>query len=261
MTDRYGGSALASKTLLVNDGVTHEQLESLTTGADGTINTGFAYPSGTRLDVYYESSNDKQHFPIIVPEMNPSDAEASTYNIIPLKSFAIGTYTTDSLKIANGTTYADASTYNKTEDGTTPHFTYSLANTGGDNTGLMTSRDPIYNMDFNVVFYMSLSGTGYESVLVYAFPSDYTLGTTHYLAQNLDPYALTTHKVGWEYKSHGTTDIVFWLDLSGITTGDSVTMQIYAYAYSDIAWHQAHGGDFGHEAYQIAEQTVTITTA
>ena len=257
LTDRYGGSALTSKTLLVHDGTTHEQLESLTTGADGTINTGFSYPSGTRLDVYYEDSNDKMWWDVVVPEMNEKDAEASTYNVIPLKAFAIGTYTSDSLNYANGTAIADTGNIYKSNT-STPHLTYKLANTGNDNTGLMSSHDPLYNMDFNVVFYMSFSGTGYESVLVYTFPNDYTLGTTHYVAQTIDPYKLTKHKVGWEYKSLGTNDISFWLDLSGIETGDAVTMQIYVYAYSSVAWHQAHGGNYGYEAVQLAEHTVTI---
>lgn len=258
--NKYSGSALGSKTLKIWDPTINAFKESsLSTASDGTVNSANPYPSGQILYVYYESSNDKQWFMFTVPQMNPKDAEASTYNVVPLESFAIGTYSTDSLKLANGTTYADASTYNTTTDGTTPVFTYSLANTGSDNTGIIASHDPSYDMDFSVVYYMTISGTGYESVLVYGdFDYDFTLGTTHYLAKVLDPYALTKHKVGWQYKSNGNLDVNYWMDLSGIASGDSVTWQTYTYAYSDPAWCMNHGGDFGYEKVELAEHTVTI---
>jgi len=231
----------------------------LTTASDGTINSAFPYESGKQLYVYYESSNDKQWFPSIVPEMNPEDARASTYNVVKLQSFAVGTYSTDALKYANGTSIADAGEANKTIDGSTPKFTYSLANTGNDNTGMIGSYDPSYKMRFDPVLYMTLSGTGYESVLVYGtFDADFTLGTTHYLAKTLDPYALTKHKEGWEYKSHGTQDIGFWMDISGLESGDSVTLQIYVYGYSDPTWCMNHGGDYGYKKVELAEHTITI---
>jgi hypothetical protein len=82
LTDTYAGSALTSKTLKVyaSDGST--LLETLTTGADGTINTAFTYDSGDIVWIYYESSNDKMWWRKEVPQMNPKDAEALSYNYI-----------------------------------------------------------------------------------------------------------------------------------------------------------------------------------
>jgi hypothetical protein len=256
LTDTYGGSALGSKTLLVYDSDGATQLESLTTASDGTITTSFVYPSGKRIFVYYESSNDKQWFDITVPKMNEKDAEADANNHVALKSFTIGTYSSDSLKFG-ATTIADAGSYNITTSGTTQTFTYSLANTGNDNTGLINSYDPIYACHFKPVVYMTLSGTNYETVIVYGFDYDFTLGTTHYVAKVLDDYALTKHKVGNVYKSYGTVDISFTLDLTGYS-GDSATMQFYVYAYSDPNWCMNHGGNYGVEKVELAEHTVSL---
>ncbi|UCG50879.1 MAG: hypothetical protein JSW58_11845, partial [Candidatus Latescibacterota bacterium] len=120
LTNKYAGTALTSKTLLVYErtatGVV--QKHSLTTdGTDGTAATPVTYKSGTELWVYYANSNDKQWFKVIVPQMNPSDAESATVNSYCLESFAIGTYTTDALEYANGTAQADASTLNTTKCG------------------------------------------------------------------------------------------------------------------------------------------------
>ena len=258
LTDTYAGSALASKTLKVyaSDGST--LLETLTTGSDGTVTTAFTYDSGDVVWIYYESSNDKMWWKKEVPKMNPKDAEALSYNYIKLAAFTIGTYTTDTLK-HGATTISDGGEYNFTTSGAIQTFTYSLANTGNDNTGLMESYDPIYQMKYTCVVYMTLSGTGYEKIIVYGFDYDYTLGTTHYLATEADCYALTKHKVGNTYKSNGVQDFTFSLDGTGYTAGsDTVTLQIYVYMYSDPQYSMNHGGSFGPEAVQIAEHTVTL---
>lgn len=257
LTDEYGGSALASKSLIVYDSDGETQLESLTTGADGTISSAFVYPSDKVIYVKYESSNDKQWWKITVPKMRPSDAESATVNTIPLKSFAIGTYTTDAL-YNGGTSISDAGSYNFTASGDTPVFTYRLANTGNDNTGLKDSYDPLYKMGYYTVLYVTFSGTDYEKILVYGFDNDYTLGTTHYVAERLNSYKLTKEVDGTTIKSNGVQEFQFSLDGSGTSGSCSTTMQIYVYAYSDPAYSQSHGGAFGTEAVQIAEHTVTL---
>ena len=258
LTDTYAGSALTSKTLKVyaSDGST--LLETLTTGSDGTVTTAFTYNSGDIVWIYYESSNDKMWWKKEVPKMNPKDAEALSYNYIKLAAFTIGTYTSDALKYG-ATTISDGGEYNFTTSGTIQTFTYSLANTGNDNTGLMESYDPIYQMKYTCVVYVTLSGTGYEKIIVYGFDYDYTLGTTHYLATEADCYALTKHKVGNVYKSNGVQDFTFSLDGTGYTAGsDTVTLQISVYMYSDPQYSMNHGGSYGPEAVQIAEHTVTL---
>jgi len=259
---KYGGAPIASKTDKFNlyDSGGENVLEAnLDTDANGLITTGSPYPSGQSMYLRYEDSNDKQWWSFTVPKMNPSDAESATYNMIRLEGFTIGTYTTDSLKCANGTTIADAGTYNITNSGANPHFTYSLANTGSDNTGLMTSRDPLYDQNWDIEVYITFSGTDYEKLIIYDMAYDFTLGSTHYVGKTADAYALTLHKVGSTYKSLGTQDFSFWIDTTSTTVGTtSVTMQITVVAYGDHTYAQNHGGNFGTEAVEIAEHTVTI---
>lgn len=255
LRNEYAGSALTSKTLYVYDsGAT--LLETLTTGSDGTVSTAFTYPSGTQLYVKYINTNDKQWFNVVVPQMNPSDAQASSTNSIPLKSFAIGTYATDSL-MWSATAINDAGEYNFTTNGAQMSFAYKVTDTGSDNTGIKDSYDPVYSQQWNVVFYITFSGSGYEKVIVAGFPTDFTLGSTHYVATTLDPYALSKVKQGNSYKSQGTTSFTFSLDGTGYT-GSSTTMQLEVYAYADSSYAQAHGGSFGASAFELCEQTVTL---
>jgi hypothetical protein len=255
LTNEYAGSALASKTLYVYDSDA-TLLETLTTGSDGTISTAFAYPSGTVLYVKYVNTNDKQWFNVVVPQMNPSDAQASSTNSVPLKSFAIGTYATDSL-MWGATAINDAGEYNFTTNGAQNSFTYTVTNTGSDNTGIKDSYDPVYSQQWNVVFYITFSGSGYEKVIVQGFGSEFTLGSTHYVSTTLDPYALSKVKQGNVYKSLGKTSFVYTLDGTGYT-GSSAIMQLEVYAYADAGYAQAHGGSFGASAFELCEQTVTL---
>lgn len=257
-TDKYAGTALASKTFTVYDGETFASLHSLTTTTAGIANTTVPYPSGKHLYVKYETSNDKAWFDITVPKMNPSDAEAQTYNIIPLEMFAIGTYTSDTLMVA-GSTIADAGSFNLTTGGTNPVFSYTLANSGSDNTGLMDSYDPIYGCAYNTVVTVKFSGTNYETIVLNGFDETFSLGTAQYGADRMNSRSLTKWLIGSDYVAGyvGSDTISFSLDLSGYS-GDAVTMQITAYAYADADYAVANGGSWGTEAVEIAEQTVTL---
>lgn len=259
LINEYAGSALGSKTLYVYDSDGETLLETLTTASDGTIASAFPYKSGSVIYVNYVSSNDKKWWKLTVPQMNALDAESATVNTIKLKAFAIGTYTSDTLK-HGGTTIADAGEYNFTTSGTIMTFTYSLANTGNDNTGIQDSYDPVYKQNWNVVVYITFSGTGYETVLVHGFNTDFTLGTTHYVASTLNAYELTKHKVGTDYKSIGVDELSFTLDGEGYS-GSGCTMQITVKAYADANYAQSHGGNFGTASVEIAEHTVTLKTA
>lgn len=259
---KYGGSPVASKTDKFNlyDASGENVLEAnLDTDANGLITTGSGYPSGESLYLRYEDGSDKQWWKFTVPKMNKADAESATYNLIDIYGFTIGTYTTDALKCANGTSIADAGTYNITASGANPHFTYSLANTGSDNTGIIESYDPLYDQNWNIEVYIAFSGTDYEKLIIYDLSYDFTLGTTHYVGTTADGYKLTKHKVGSSYKSLGTQDFSFWIDTTSTTVAvTSVTMQITVKAYADHSYAQSHGGSMGPEAVEIAEHTVTI---
>ena len=259
LMDKYAGAVIASKTVKVYDSDGFTPLEDVTIGAGGTGDSALPYASGRVLYFRYEDSNDKLWWKETVPKQNPQDAEALTRNTMVLEAFAIGTYTSDTL-IHGATSIADAGEYNFTTSGNVMSFTYSLANSGSDNTGLISSYDPEYDMKWNVVVYITFSGTNYETVLVYGFDYDYTLGTTHYVASDADPYALTIHKKANMFLSAGTWDITFTLDGTGYS-GSSTVMQIYVYMYSDANYAMNHGGSYGTEKVELAEHTVTLKTA
>ena len=257
LMNKYAGAVIGgtpSIGIYDSDGFT--PLETLTIGS-GTADSALPYESGRVLYFRYEESNDKTWWKITVPKQNPQDAEALTRNTIQLDTFAIGTYSTDGLK-HGAVSIADGESYNFTGNGTVQSFTYSLANSGSDNTGLISSYDPEYDMKWCPVMYVTFSGTNYETVLVYGFDYDYTLGTTHYVAQEIDPYALTIHKQANTFLSKGTWEFPFTLDGTGYT-GSATTMQIYVYMYSDPNYAMNHGGAYGPEKVELAEHTVTLT--
>lgn len=258
-TDKYAGTALASDTFYIYDGETNALLESLTTDADGIKATAKTYASGKLIQVLYHQGNALVWFPIEVPYMSAADAEANTYNDIPLQGFAIGTYTADTLRVA-GTSLADDDIWNCSTS-TSPIFSYQLSNTGSDNTGLMNSVDPVYDQNLQAVVVVTFSGTGYEHVVLGSdFDQVFSVGTTQYGVKFLSPEQLTLWKVGSSYVPgyQGTQTVSFSLDLTGIVEADSVTMQLTAYAYADPSYAQSHGGSVGNSEVTIAEQTITI---
>lgn len=257
LIDEYAGSALTSKTLDIYDSDGETPMETgLSTGSDGTATSALKYPSGKVIYVRYESSNDKMWWQLTVPKMTKADAESATVNAMEVRAFSIGTYTTDAL-YHGGTSIADAGEYNKTTSGDTPTFTYRLANTGNDNTGIKTSYDPVYKQNWNIVIYVTFATGNYETVLPYGFSYDWTSGTTHYVGSNLDAYGLTKHKVGNTYKSNGVQEFQFSLDLTGYS-GDTTVMQITVEAYASAEYAMSHGNEFGVESVELAEHTVTL---
>lgn len=252
LTDEYAGSALASKSVKIYLGTTLK--ESLTTGADGTVNSAFQYPSGTAVSFLYVSSNTKQRFDVTVPQMTQEDAESATYNNIPLESFSVCTIT-DALRVG-ATSISDAGSYNFSATGDEPQFTYDMF-VGSDNTGFKESHDPIYDMGWKAVVYMSLSGTNYETVLVYDFGDQFELGSTHWSASAIPATSITKYKVGNTYIHDGEGHFSFSLEGSGYS-GNLTTMQLYLKIYSDPAYMKTHGANFGPDVVELAEHTVTL---
>jgi len=259
LMDKYAGAVVSgTPTIDIYDSDGFTPIETVTIGS-GTGDSALPYESGRVLYFRYESTNDKMWWKQTVPKQNPQDAEALTRNTMRLDAFSIGTYTSDTL-IHGATSIDDAGEYNFTTSGSVMSFTYTLANSGSDNTGLISSYDPVYDMKWSPVVYVTFSGTNYETVLVYGFDYDYTLGTTHYVASEADSYALTIHKKANQFLSAGTWDITFTLDGTGYS-GSSTTMQIYVYMYSDPNYAMNHGGSYGPEKVELAEHTVTLKTA
>jgi len=252
--DKWAGSAVASATVYLYD-MDKKLLETLTTASDGTATTSLTYKSGTPLYAYIVKSNSKLWVKFTVPKMTPADAESLTYNPIRLDFFTLCSGS-DSLMDNNGNSWSDGSTY-YTSNGTTPQFSYSFY-VSNDNTGFIESYDPLKDTDWKAVLWMELSGTGYTKVLVTGFDGGFEKGTTMYYYKVINPESITKYKVGNTYILQGALTVSFNLDLTGLTSGDSVTMQIYLYVY-DSPDYMSKYGSHPSEAVTLAEQTVTLT--
>jgi len=264
VTDYFNGTD-GSGTLAIYKSGSDQPTETLTISS-GIATSGKTYTSGQVLNVLYNDASNSKHWETLtVPKMFASDTQGD-YNYLSKTSFTIGTYTSDYLTVG-ATSYDDAGTYNSTTTGTTPTFDYKLSNTGDDNTGLITSRDPTTGYDWNVYLLVKLSGTGAETIGMSngGFDGTTMIGTTQYGWIELDANSLTiwkdslgVYKYNDATKCAGLQTTSFDLDLTGYT-GTAVTMQITAYAYFDPTYLTEHNGAVQSSAVAIAEQTETIT--
>lgn len=258
-SDEWAGTVANAKTFYVYDD-SMALKETLTTAATGIVASAQNYPSGTVLNVYFEDGNDKIWYTFTVPKMNVHDSEANTYNDVAFKDFEIGTYTTDSLMM-NGLSVADGEQINATGNATTtPSFTYTLSNTGADNTGILESYSPLYGQAMEVWVTGTITGDNYSLVIVNGVDYQWTSGTTLYFADKISASQLSTYVIGTTTQPGytGTASVTFDLDLTGFTATSAATMQLTVMAYADPVFAMNHAGNYGTEKVTIAEQTVTM---
>lgn len=252
VTDKFAGNA-SSGTLYVYDGVTQKDSGAL---SSGTKTTQYSYASGKELNVKVINSNSKQWFKVTVPKMLESDKEAITTNPIPLEFFTVATIT-DGMIDNGGTTYSDGATYNKTATGNTRTFTYNMY-VGTDNTGFISSYDPINKLNWQAVVYAVFSGANYEHITVTGFDGGYEKGSSYYCYKILADNEITKHKVGNKYVAgyEGAGAITFSLDLTGYS-GDAASMQLYLKIYSDPTYYR-NTGSYGPDNVELAETTLLL---
>ena len=258
-TAEYSGAVANAKTFWVYR-ADKALVETLTTAASGIVATAQNYPSGTQLYVKYDDGSNQIWHSVVVPTMNPSDAESATYNDISLKFFAVGTYTVDSLRML-GLAVASGEQINVTGNATTsPTFVYTLTNTGADNTGLMESTDPVYGLDWGVWVTGKISGDNASLVIVNGVDYQFQVGADTYFAEKVSASQLSKWKIGSSYVPgfEGTSSCSWSFDLSGFTATSAATMQINVYECADPVYAMAHAGNFGSDKVLIAAQTVTI---
>lgn len=256
ISDAFSG-ADSEASIYVYDASTRNQIGStLQSDSSGLARTGKSFQAGDQVIVKLINGSSKYETTVSVPQILQGD----TYANIEIPFFTIGTYTSDSLRVS-GSSINDAGSYNHTLTGNSPTFVYELTNTGADNTGLKESQNSITGQSWRVAVVVSFSGTGYETISASGFDQQFSIGTTNYGVLYLNADQLSKWKVGSNYMPGFTGDqaVSFSLDTSAYT-GTGVTMQITAYAYSDPAYAATHGGNFGGDKVQLAEQTVTLTT-
>jgi len=256
--DMYAGSTVSSGTLIIYDSDGKTQLESLNLGSANPATTSLSYKSGKTIWLYYYSGNSKIKKQITVPYMSAADAESLTTNPVEFKVFSICTLT-DTLQDGFGNSYSDGANWNKTSGGnpgaSVVSATYSWY-VSSDNTGYVSSHDPIYGVDWKPVLYVKVFGTNYANVILTGFDGAFEKGTAMYYYKVLDDTELTKYKVGNEYVYDGAGSFTFTVDLSGYS-GDAADLQIYLYVYSDPEYFKTYGS-FGPDAVELAEQTLNL---
>jgi len=254
--DTWAGGA-SSGTIYVydSDGKTQLEYGSL---SSGKYTTSLTYQSGRTLWLKIVNGNSKLWKQITVPYMSPADAESLTYNPVEIKFFTICTLT-DTFQDSFGNSYSDGGSWNKTSGGnpgaSIVSATYSWY-VSNDNTGYLSSYDPINDINWKAVLYVKVFGTGYENVILKGFDGAIEKGTAMWYWKVLDDTELTKYKVGNSYVYDGAGSLTFTVDLTGYS-GDSADMQIYLYVYSDPEYFQTYGS-FGPDAVQLAEQTINL---
>jgi len=256
--DKYAGGAVASATVAIYD-ASGQLLESLTSGSDGTVQSGASYTSGEKLYIKVsKSSYVTAWIPYTVPKLSPADAESLSVisvkvPIVDQDNWVI--QVRDSL----GNTYSDNGNWNKTAGGSSTPGT-SVATMlidvfqQNDNSGWVDSYDPINKQDWKLVLEVKISGTGYENVIVTSGTYDYYVqkGSAMYYLFVLDPYQATRHVSGNTVLSEGTVTKSIRLDLSSYS-GDTADIAINVYMYADPAKF-VNMGTYGPDRTSVATE-------
>jgi hypothetical protein len=260
--DELAGGALDGTTNAVkvydSDGKT---LLETATFSSGSCTTAATYPSGKQLFIfyYYDTTIDSYKFwPLTVPQMAVADAESLTTNQVTLKTREAGAYT-DSLISSTGLTIADGAFLNTTgSSNDSMTFTYSFYVTG-DNTGYPSFTDTIYNVPLKNMMWVTLSGTGYDTVSLTGFEGSFERASTKYFYKTIADNDMAKYKVGNNYIYPGVGSVSFGFNAAGFgnTTTSYPTMQIYLKTYASADYMLAQG-DYGPYDFTAAEQTMLI---
>ena len=244
--DKYNGTASAGTiTLYSSDGKT--LLETLTLSS-GSATSSDSYESGVILVMEVTDGNSKLRQTFTVPGMAPADVEAVTNNPISFKDFTVASSVTRSGLTGAGTAIAADGNLNKTIEGNVVSLTIML-NVPTDQTGYISSKDEIDNLNWWCVLYMKVSGTNYEYVGMSGWSYSYTKGTAEWYATRIADTEITKYKVGNEYEYDGATSFTCTLDLTGYSE-DAANLDLYLYGYSDPDYHK-NKGSFGPDSYAM----------
>ena len=235
VTDPIAGQAVSGASVLVYEG--NVLKESLTTDSAGKATTSLPYKSGTQLYIKVVNGNSKEWKAITVPYMSPEDAQSLTTNFVSIPFFTLGTYT---IKVMDqfGNVYASGDTVNFTTLGvSTVTLTITIYNTV-DNTGYVSSYDPINKVNWYAYLVTSTSGT---AVGITGFDQSVQRGTTTYYLVHVPDDGLTRQLVGQTYVKPGTWSYTITINKGTLTAGQSQAFTITLYAYFDPQYFAANG--------------------
>ncbi len=253
--DQWAGSAVSSATISIYDGNT--LLETLTTDSNGQAITALPYMSGKVYNVKVSKDNAFQWFKLTIPYMTRADAEASAYNPVSIKFWSLGSYSIK-LMLDDGTVVTDGGTINLTTLGrNVVTVTVMVINTL-DNSGYVSSVDPIYN-EGRYAYLVAYQSDATKLVLT-GLSGAKEVGNAKYYWSKVPDDMLVKYKVGQEYVKPGTYTVSVQIDGSALGSGESVTLSFTLKLYGDEAAFM-NKGIWSSDGSATDAATISVTVA
>lgn len=239
--DEIAGSALGAMTINVYDGT--QLLESLTTAETGLVTSSQPYASGRLLNVQIvgNTTHCYKWTVVTVPEMSAADAQSLTTNYVLLNGRTLGTFAIRIFNDSNGTSLTTTGVVNMSGYSSTPlQLTVTLANSV-DNTGYVSSYDPLNRINLDAVVLTS-SATSYMTIQnagVYA-----PRGTVSNWLKVQNDDLITKHLVGGVYLKPGSqsyTVTIYSGSLPDGASGANQTVTFNLYKNFDTTYFAAQG--------------------
>ena len=237
VTDPLAGSAVASASIQIY-GPDKVLRETLTTDSSGSATTSLPYRSG---ETYYVKVSKTGYvtrwFTVSVPYMSQADAQSLTTNFVALQLVQLGTYT---IKIVDqfGNVYTSPATINFTTLGVTSlTLTINIYNTK-DNSGFVSSTDPINGVSWGAVLLLSTAGT---SVVVQNAGTSVVRGTTTYYILPVSDNMLTRQVISGQYVKPGVASLTITVSKGSLVKGQTQSFTLNLQAYFDPSYFAANG--------------------
>ena len=228
--DQWAGQAVGSATVKIYKGTV--LMESLTTDATGIATSALSYKSGDELHIQIVKDNAQLWKTIEVPYMSKADAESLTVNPINIPFYTLGTYI---IKImdGDGNVYSSGGTLNFTTLGKdVVTLTITIYNTQ-DNTGYISSYNPILGEARNPYIVLTISGTNFDKLGVQGFSYRKDLAASSVFFTQVSDDGLVKYKVGNVYQKEGTWSITITIDGSALSAGDSISASFVLKLFAD----------------------------
>lgn len=253
LTDPLAGMAIPNAQLLI---YTPDKVlrESLVTDSTGIASTALPYPSDSVVYVKISKPGYVTKWcTVTVPRMTQADAQSLAQNFVALQDVQLGSYV---IKVTDqfGNTYTSGSALNFTRLGASVvSVTITIYNTK-DNSGYVTSRDFINNINLNAVLLAKTSGT---SVVVQGAGQSVTRGTDTYYMTVLNDDALTRQIIGNQYVKPGVATVTLTFNKGALGAGQTQAFTFNLMAYFDPQYFAVNGIG-GPDAVSLASFTLNL---
>ncbi|MHA1138419.1 MAG: hypothetical protein ACTSSE_18215 [Candidatus Thorarchaeota archaeon] len=257
--DALAGGTDATTTAVKIYDANYELLETVTISTAAGTDSAIKYWSGdyVYLKVYDDTDTSlcTQYLKLMVPYHS---ADTDTKHYVTLKTVDTDASWDIRLDCTNETNVADSGTWDTSSSGTAPTWVFKVL-TPTDDKGYLTSWNFVEGCDNAAYYVFRISGTGATRVL---FDTNYALnhyydGEYHWYSIRLSDDQLTKNLLAdGTYEPIGYTTIPLKMDLTQVTSGDSVTFDHGLYYYSD--WNYLiEKGNWGPDSTTVTE-SITI---